>query len=473
LGKINQQDNYQANFGFCLRSSSIFYIPPSPVKTSIVFSNYWKFKNNLEVFLIANFRNMEGKLIKREKVIFDNKTVVELEIRDGFSGSCEIESFSNKDLRIPYSAIMIVYESAESISMVHSYSRIYSQIELEDRKVICEGKEGCWTLRDNEEIESFAVIHNGSNFLQAQEIEFSVTNHKGEKKKINYHMRSLKPYETFVVYPNLIFKNLSNFLEGKEGSGLIHFQLSTSFSRLLVGWQTKNKKELQVTHSNFDYSSHQTDLIDCEYNFGHMMVPKIDNNNKDVYTIIYPDKSPGKYAISSEIIKKRKVKNILDVFQTNPQDLRFQREDGKLPSRIVTAIKIKSKNSNNLPCECSLGIMHKMCPKKRFHWGLISKKFKSKIIITAVKNIFGVPFNSNICLKIYSQKTDKIIENNLNWEDISKDGVNGTIDINNYFNEADIDNDKFMYVSFFSQYPGFFAYTTLEKGNSFSLEHTF
>ena len=33
-------------------------------------------------------------------------------------------------------------------------------------------------------------------------------------------------------------------------------------------------------------------------------------------------------------------------------------------------------------------------------------------------------------------------------------------------NEDDIDKDKFMYVSFFSQYPGFFAYTTLEKGNS-------
>ena len=130
MGKINQQDNFQAKFGFCLRSSAIFYIPPKPVKTSLVLSDYWKFKNNLEVFLIANYRSMEGIIKERRQISFNNKTVVELEIGDNFHGSCEIEAFSNTDLRIPYSAIMAVYESDESISMVHSYSRIYSQIEI-------------------------------------------------------------------------------------------------------------------------------------------------------------------------------------------------------------------------------------------------------------------------------------------------------------------------------------------------------
>ena len=36
--------------------------------------------------------------------------------------------------------------------------KVYSQIEIEDEKNICEGREGCWTLRDSEEIDSFAVL---------------------------------------------------------------------------------------------------------------------------------------------------------------------------------------------------------------------------------------------------------------------------------------------------------------------------
>ena len=134
MSKINQQDNFKNNFGYCLRSSAIFFIPPKPVKTSIVFADYWKFKNNLNVFLIANYRNMEGSLVKREEINFKDKMVVELECPRGLFGSCEIEAFSNEDLKIPYSAIIAVYESEESVSMVHSYSRVYSKQEMKIKK---------------------------------------------------------------------------------------------------------------------------------------------------------------------------------------------------------------------------------------------------------------------------------------------------------------------------------------------------
>ena len=129
MAKILQSDNYAAKFGYCLRSSSIFYVPPQPISTSIVVSNYWSFKNNLRVFLLVSWRNMNGDLIRRESVEFDGKNVSTLSPPPGFSGSCELEAFSSQDLRIPYSAIMVIYETRESVSMVHSYSRTYSQIE--------------------------------------------------------------------------------------------------------------------------------------------------------------------------------------------------------------------------------------------------------------------------------------------------------------------------------------------------------
>ncbi len=49
-----------------------------------------------------------------------------------------------------------------------------------------------------------------------------------------------------------------------------------------------------------------------------------------------------------------------------------------IPSRIVTGFICK-KNSNILPLECSLGIVHEKRPPKSFHWAVVSKKFKSQI----------------------------------------------------------------------------------------------
>ena len=68
MSKIIQKQNFNAEFGYCLRSSSIFYIPGKTIKTKIVLSNYWFFKNNIEVFIICNWRDINGVLIKRENI---------------------------------------------------------------------------------------------------------------------------------------------------------------------------------------------------------------------------------------------------------------------------------------------------------------------------------------------------------------------------------------------------------------------
>ena len=101
-----------------------------------------------------------------------------------------------------------------------------------------------------------------------------------------------------------------------------------------------------------------------------MPIPKIPN--KRIFTLIYPEKTPGDYLISSEKISQHQIKEGLYYSETEPQDLKIQRIDGKLPSRIVTAIEIKSPDKDILPCECSLGVAHKLVPPKRFHWSIWS-----------------------------------------------------------------------------------------------------
>lgn len=469
--KINQEDNYNANFGYCLRSSSIFYVPGKPIKTSIVLSDYWKFKNNIKVFILVSYRNLKGDLIKREEINFEESSVTELNIPNDLVGSCEVEAFSNEDLRIPYSAIMVVYEGSKSISMVHSYSRVYSPLEIEDKKTICDGNEGCWVLKDTNQIESFAVMHNGSSAYQKQIIKLTATNYLGDCKAIEVPINSLKPYQTVVIKPRKYFPDICEFLQGREGSCVIQFKVSNSFTRLLLGWLTKDKSQIQVTHSNFDYSIHETNLIDATYNYGHMQIPNL--SNKKVFALIYPDRSPGHYSICSDIMDEIPIQENLYSFETKSQDIKFKRNDGKLPARIVTALKIKSEDESILPCECSLGIKHILTPPKRFHWGIWSSKFNSLLIISAFEKLYGDPHKAKICLRLYSQKTNIVDEKNLDWDQITTDGTNATLNIKEIFNPSFIDPNNFMYISLFSHYGGFLAYTTLHKGQSISIEHTF
>ena len=76
MSKINQAENFAADFGFCLRSSAIFWIPPSGVANlSVVLSNYWKFKNNINVLLVASFRSTSGNQFS-EKIDFGESDVL-------------------------------------------------------------------------------------------------------------------------------------------------------------------------------------------------------------------------------------------------------------------------------------------------------------------------------------------------------------------------------------------------------------
>ncbi len=471
MSKINQTENFNANFGYCLRSSSIFYIPPNPVKTKIILSNYWHFKNNISVFILANYRNMNGELIERKELKFNEKNVFEIYPKN-FTGSCEIETFSSNDLRIPYSAIMVVYETEDSISMVHSYSRVYSNLEVEDKKTICDGHEGCWILKDTDVIESFGVIHNGFTTQKEQIMNLTITNHRGDIKNVKIPTNAINPYETLVIKPRSYFKDLVAFLNGKDGTCAIHFELSNSFTRMLLGWQNKDISQLQVTHSNFDYSSHETDFIDNEGdNFAYMAIPKL--KDKKVSVIIYPDRSPGNYFLNSQFINKTNIPKNLFSFESAAQELVFYRDDDKLPSRIVTALKVESSNENILSAECSLGVTHSKVPGKRFHWGLWSAKFDSHLIITSKQSIWGDPKGESLCLRLYSQNHSKVYEKSLKWDEISDNKGNSILQLKNIFEETCIDQENYMYVSIFCNYPGFVIYTTLQKGNSFTIEHTF
>ena len=82
--------------------------------------------------------------------------------------------------------------------------------------------------------------------------------------------------------------------------------------------------------------------------------------------MVYPEKSPGEYIVSSQNIKPKNISKNLDIFIVKNQNLKFEREDGNLPSRLITALKLDQKINQLLPCGISLGIIHKKRPQKDF-----------------------------------------------------------------------------------------------------------
>ena len=140
---------------------------------------------------------------------------------------------------------MASYETEKSIAMVHSYSRTYSSYEEEENRMITEGHEACWTVRDSEEYYSFCVFHNGRNCQEQQKLRLSVRNHKREMITKEILLNKLEPYETVLLKPADHIHNLRHFLEGKPGSASLDFNVEGAFTRMLVGWTNASADDLQ------------------------------------------------------------------------------------------------------------------------------------------------------------------------------------------------------------------------------------
>ena len=426
---------------------------------------------------------MCGRLIRRFELDFDGSSVLMLsptsEEKLDQGGSVELEAFAHKDIRIPYAAIMAIYETDSSISMVHSYSRTYSPWEIEENRTISDGHEGCWSLRDTSDVYSFAVLHNGIKEQTAQRVRLQVKNSSGETIVSEFSIPQLNPFETLIVKPVDHISGLASFLKNKPGSATIDFNLNGSFTRLLVGWHSISGNQLQVTHSNFNYAIHETDLIETEHmQTAYMKLPCTPFESQ---AVIYPDFSPGSYKVQSRD-KNGALSNPVLLGSTRTalagSALEFYRVDGILPSRIVTALeRVSNLVDNTIPFECSLNVVHQKRPPKRFHWGLSHTTLPSILFIVAYPEVYGDP-GYTCQLSVKCMLLDGVIhEEILNWDEIQEGGRASLLltDIFPLISASERINNasEFCYITIYSAYGGFLMYTAILKGTSWTFEHTF
>ena len=121
------------------KASSMFPIMcGNGMSATITFMNYWKFKNEIEsISCVATVRSAEGETLKRVYFPVDQpvhslkfpELASDFLSGDGsFVGSCEVEFFAVEDLKFPYPAVSIFYETAKGVSAVHTASRVFHSI---------------------------------------------------------------------------------------------------------------------------------------------------------------------------------------------------------------------------------------------------------------------------------------------------------------------------------------------------------
>ncbi len=475
---LSQKSNYAGDFGHVYRSSAIFYYERTrSLKTTLSFMNYWRFKRNISVMILASTRDMEGKLVHRERLTFDSGLVRNYSpfADDGqdFYGSVEIEVFAGNDMVIPYSAIMAVYEAPKSISMVHSYGRVYSPQEVEEGRTVMDGEESCWTIRDTDEISSFCAFHNGYDSQPAQSFTVRVVKSDGETLSGDSTLATLSPYSTVVVRPKQILAGLVDFLEGEPANTSVSFQLKNAFTRMLIGNRMDDGSECQVSHSNFNFSRHKTDAVSTKSAF--MVIPEVPLREPQL--VIYPDMDQGQYNVSNlrETVPFEDGDYVsLDVEPGSV--IAFNALQGPMPSRIVTGLMAKpSMPQAQLPFECSLGVIHQERPPKSSNWGLVActKDLRSRTIITDLASVYGGYAGEETSFRLFSEIFDEPKEVAVD-RDVIEQLLRGTY-VDELFDEAEqFLGSRFGYVYLRSYYGGFVCYTTIENDKgSLTIEHTF
>jgi hypothetical protein len=478
LGKvISFRDNVSNRHGEVFRSSSIFYIPPSEkVKTTISILNYWRLKRDIDVAIIASVRGMDGVLIDRCRLRFKDGQVINFcpAVQSKFEGSVEIEVFASENLVIPYAAIIAWYETKMGLSLVHSYSRAYSNHEIEEGRSLDLGREGCWSIFDDDATRSFAIVHNGAVKVSEQRVVLRVINNIGEIAVAEWLLPPLNPFQSIRIEPSRHIDGLVSFLDGQMGQAEIDFTLGGSFSRMLVGNERLDQSDLQVTHSNFNYTLQSTDMAGSDA-VGWMLVPDI--SPLDVEVVIYPQSVRGAYSVEDDLGARRTFTN--GQFKTftpqTPTSLRFESATGDFPTRLVTALRIRGIG-DRLSCECSLGVLTNLQPPKRYWWGPLrcDDDATSILIVHDLPQIFGpIPHGSELILKIYSATQMGSHQIVLSGTQIS------TLARGVVISDIWLDARKFLggepgYYTIFCEYGGLTVYTlTKNHAGSISLEHGF
>jgi len=424
-------------------SSAVFLVLQNKtlnIQTEISCFNHFLLKrgiSNVKANIVV--RELDGTVRSKFEFDFIDPKVYTVDpcqnIEGDFIGSVSINFNSEYNIAVPFSAVVVSISSAKSVCALHTYGRALESKEIGTSIDLSKTKETGITLRDNENVRSFIVFHNGatSGYLT---FSLEIVNYNNEKLTKEWQ-QYVNEYETVFIYVDEKFKNLKSILNNYLGHAKLSIDnLNGVFPRMMCGnmsvLNSENKNityanEIQFTHTNFDFGVlSQPDAISSKAYFNH---PDL----LDGYCIFYPVVTDKKILINNTEFKS----DLLQVIDVKPfKQLNIHSEGSNLPSRLISASVGKWPNKS-VDSECSTGIFVGDYNKSplHWHWGLLRPgKEQGNSIISIFYNEFddNCIDNRELEFKIYGThglvfKKDIIIQGNqlldINNFDLKVDSV--------------------------------------------------
>ena len=109
-------------------------------------------------------------------------------------------------------------------------------------------------------------------------------------------------------------------------------------------------------------------------------------------------------------------------------------------------------------------------PNKHFHWMIASLKFNSEICWVDFQEVYGgCPNDAELVFKLYSPNSTDVFIRNLKKQDLPNEHL---FNLNEIFDDLPSTED-FLYLTCWSSYGGFMFFSTMNKNESITIEHSF
>ena len=371
--------------------------------TWIGFINHFLIKRNYKsVALKISAIGVNGELLDSSTIEINAPIVYSINLSEIFKSfkakNYLVEFFSEKNLFIPFPAVIISHQGKDFCNVVHSYNRVINDIFEDDQINKTQVSEASFDVNINSKYDTFFNLSSGISSIDNKFLKLS---YEKDKKKITKNLK--------INVPRLSFKSfyLSKIFKKNLEGGTVRIKQPKQnlfFGRLFAGKINKKTKAFSANHSYYDVSKNKEYFSSTK---SYRTYPYLSNSINKI--VMYPIFSPCKLNIQLKLINKNtlfyspKIKfssnsksplsiNVNEfVDSKNLKDVSaFTLIANSLGKNIPTRLShqlIYGQKSNVNPLNCSINVSlynDKMfVPKKKtgFAWGqfINHKNYNSKI----------------------------------------------------------------------------------------------
>jgi hypothetical protein len=387
-------------------------LAPSMVKadTWITFVNHFLIKRNYKsVALKITAVDKNGKLLDSQTMEINEPKVYSINLDEMFSTvkaiNYLVEFYSDKNLFVPFPAVIVSHNGRDFCNVVHSFNRILNDVFENDNVNNENVAESSIDVINNKKFDTFFNLASGMTKVSGDLNVVYEKNQKKFKKKIK------------ISIPRLSFKSfyLSKILPEHTVGGTIKINQPKPelfFGRMLAGRVNKKTKAFSSNHSFYDSSKTKEYFNSSEsyrtYPFFNNFLNKIifypimsksnlniyikfKNKNEILKSKVYKFKTNSRAPLEinvSEIVSELKLKNIT-AFSVIAESI-----NGKIPTRVNHQL-VYGGNKKVQALDCSINVsltndtIFTPSYKKSFVWGaaLRKKNYNSNIGFCFKKNI--------------------------------------------------------------------------------------